>query len=190
MHVHGIPRCRLCGPDSRRMSLQCLGGSEREHLPTGIPFSAVMVLCVPSQGRVSHSYLLPYSRVHLDDPRPPNSVALHPTLRHSIEDALKTRDYLRDPRSNAFYPIASEKDWRRIAYPGSSLSLDYHFMCSLCLASRLVRRADAPVVESLPEGYEFKCADVGVECSVEMLIPCEFLPRAYRSISNLVDPPS
>ena len=128
--------------------------------------------------------------MRLDDPRPPNSVALHPTLRHSIEDALKTRDYLRDPRSNAFYPIASEKDWRRIAYPGSSLSLDYHFMCSLCLASRLVRRADAPVVESLPEGYEFKCADVGVECSVEMLIPCEFLPCAYRPISTFVDPPS
>ena len=133
-------------------------------------------------------YLLPYS-VRIDDPRPPNSVALHPTLRHSLEDALKTRDYLRDPRSNTFYPIASEKDWRRIAYPGSSLSLDYHFMCSICLASRLVRRADAPVVESLPDGYEFKCADVGVECSVEMLIPCEFLPRAYRPISTSSIPP-
>ena len=133
-------------------------------------------------------YLLPYS-MRLNDPRPPNSVALHPTLRHSIEEALKTRDYLRDPRSNAFYLIASERDWRRIAYPGSSLSIDYHFMYSLCFMIRLVRRADAPTVESLPSDYEFKCADVGVECSVEMLIPYEFFPCAYCPISTSSIPP-
>ena len=64
-------------------------------------------------------YLLPYS-IRLDDPKPPNSVALYSALRHSIEEALKTRDYLRDLRSNAFYPIASERVWRRISYPGSN----------------------------------------------------------------------
>ena len=133
-------------------------------------------------------HLLPLS-VRPDHPKPPNGIMLHPTLHHQIAEASEGPRLLRDPKNNAYYPVASEKDWRRISHPGSSLSLDYHFVCSQCTMIRIVRRSDAPFVESLPSDYEFKCADVGVECSVSLIIPCEFLPRTHRPISTSSIPP-
>ena len=54
---------------------------------------------------------------------------------------------------------------------------------------RIVRRSDAPFVESLPSDYEFKCADVGVEYSVSLIISCEFLLRMHHPISTSSIPP-
>ena len=125
---------------------------------------------------------LPFS-TDPDQPKPPRGIALHDTLHYQLSEALKARDYLRDPRTNAFYPIASEKDWRRISHSGSSLTLDYHFICSRCYMVRIVRRTDAPAVDALPSDYAFQCEDVGVECDVPHLIPCEFLPRTYRPLT-------
>ena len=78
-----------------------------------------------------------------------------------------------------FYLIASERELvlHHIPWIQSFDRLPLHVL-PLLHAIRLMRRADAPFMESLPSDYEFKCADVGVECSVEMLILCEFLPTA------------
>ena len=102
---------------------------------------------------------------------------LHPTLHHSIVRVLETRDYLRDPRSNAYYPVVTERDWKRISQPGSSLSLHYLFSCSQCGIGRIIRRTEAPIVDNLPASYDFKCEDVGVECSVSLIVLLEFIPK-------------
>ena len=164
------------------MTRLCLGSSARELTHIGMRSLPVMVLCAPSLERHSVSYQLPFS-TDPNQPKPPRGIALHDTLHYQLSEALKARDYLRDPRSNAFYPIASEKDWRRISHPGSSLTLDYHFICSRCHMVRIVRRTDAPAVDALPSDYAFQCEDVGVECDVPHLIPCEFLPRTYRPLT-------
>ena len=127
------------------------------------------------------TYQLPYS-ILPDRPQPPRGIALHPALRYQITDVLKTRDYLRDPRNNAFYPIASEKDWRRISRSRSSLTIDYHFMCDRCHMIRVVRRTDSAAVDALPADHEFRCEDVGIECDVPHLIPCELIPRVPRPL--------
>ena len=122
-------------------------------------------------------------------PRPRGGVILHNALHRQIVDTLECRDFLRDPRSNSSYPIASERDWRRISHPGSSISLDYRFPCTLCGMMRLVRRTEASVVDSLPIDYQFRCEDVGVECAVSLIVPCEFVVRQRPSSSSSSAPP-
>ena len=121
-------------------------------------------------------YRLPLSTA-INAPCPPGGIMLHPTLHPSIVRILETRDYLRDPRSNSCYPVASEKDWKRISQPGSSLSIDYLFQCSQCGMGRIIRRSQAPIVDNLPASHDFTCEDVGVECSVSMIVPLEFVPK-------------
>ena len=102
---------------------------------------------------------------------------LHPTLYHQIVQVLGYRDYLRDPHSNACYSVVSERDWKRISQPGSSLSLDYIFSCSQCGMGRIIRRTEAPIVDNLPANHDFKCEDVRVECSVSLVVLLEFIPK-------------
>ena len=108
--------------------------------------------------------------------RPPGGVILHQALYSQIRKALKARDYLRDVRTSLAYPIVTKRDWRRVSFPGSSLSLDYHFSSTECGIARIVRRTEASVVDGLPESYQFHCRDVGVECAVTLHIPCVFGP--------------
>ena len=109
--------------------------------------------------------------------RPPGGLILHPTLHPQIREALHSRDFLRDARNTMTFPVATEKDWQRISQPGSALSFDYHFSCTSCGITRIVRRMEAHVVDALPQNYEFHCKDVGLECSVTVTIPTTFLTR-------------
>ena len=42
---------------------------------------------------------------------------------------------------------------------------------------RIIRRSEAPIVDNLPASHDFKCEDVGVECSVSLIVPLEFIPK-------------
>ena len=96
-------------------------------------------------------YRLPISTA-INAPCPPGGIMLHPTLHHQIVQTLECRDYLRDPRSNACYPVVSERDWKRISQPGSSLSLDYIFSLKCPRISVLSKQAWAPRLERAQSG--------------------------------------
>ena len=128
-----------------------------------------------SRDMLSHYRLLLSTAINA--PCPPGGIMLHPTLHHLIVRVLETRDYLRDPRSNACYPVVTERDWKYISQPGSSLSIDYLFQCSQYGKGRIVRRSEAPIVDNLPASHDFKCEDVGVECSVSLIVLLEFIPK-------------
>ena len=110
--------------------------------------------------------------------RPPGGTILHFTLHNQVHEALKSKDFLRDPRNSTSFPIASEKDWQRVALPGSSLSLDFHFPCSACGVIRIVKRSETALVREFPPEYEFHCRDVGLECAVFTTMKVTFLSRA------------
>ena len=122
--------------------------------------------------------------------RPPGGIILHHTLHHQIQEALKTRDFLKDPHATTSFPIATEKDWRRVALPGSSLSLDFHFPCATCGVLRVVRRSESTLVNTFPSSYEFHCRDVGLDCAVFTTMPTTFLSRTAPTHGNDVISPA
>ena len=116
--------------------------------------------------------------------RPPGGIILHHTLHHQIQEALKSRDFLKDPLTTTSFPVATEKDWRRVALPGSSLSLDFHFPCAACGVLRIVRRSESTLVNALPTSYEFHCRDVGLDCAVFTTMATTFLSRTPQTRGN------
>ena len=127
---------------------------------------------------ISLSALGQYARPSVGQVKPedePHACRLHPLLHPAARTALKNSRYFRDSTRKYFTPIRTRGDWQICLDQGKTTALGYALSCTLCGLVRLIKRTNSLIVENLPGGYQFRCADIGAGCHVATLHNFDFV---------------